>query len=140
VNTAAPKWVAGLGFVAAVLAGATGCAYRLPPGTPPFQQRLRIIDNNPDLYVVRAQGNDYAVPKDGRIAFTVGLPRQGCSVYLFNVIPIRRPPSPTEEKIVSIMLGTSVVQRLSVQDLASLPSDVEGVPQLHIPNRRGPLR
>ena len=114
-----------------VLLTSIGCAYRLQPAMPPFHQRLRILANNASQYTVRIQGADYSVPPDGRLKFTVGGMR-GCSVYLFDRIPIRRVPSPTLAKVISIMSGTTQVQILSIHDIERLPRDSEGVPQLAI--------
>src|ERR1017187_1657155 len=111
--------------------GSSGCVYRLAPPAPPFQQRLRIIANAPERYTVRVQSNDYTVPADGLVVFKMGM-AQGCSVYLFNRIPIRGTPSPTKEKSISIMIGASLVQRLSIRDISTLPTDSDGVPQFHV--------
>ena len=121
------------GLIAAFSAlGSTGCVYRLAPPMPPFQQRLRIIANAPERYTVRVQSSDYAVPADGRVVFNMGMTHRACSVYLFDRIPIRRVPSPTKEKSISIMLGASPVQRLSIHDIATLPTDSDGVPQFDV--------
>jgi hypothetical protein len=114
----------------------------LQPGIPPFQQRLRIVANAPQEYTVRVQSTDYFLPSDGRVEFKVG-GMSGCSVYLFGRIPIRRAPNPTKEKIISIMNGTARLQMLSLHDLATLPRDGEGVPQIaisNVPPQRRPAR
>ena len=137
----------GRGFVslAGVLAAMlitvdAGCAYRLHPPSPPFQQRLRVIADAPDTYVIRVQAKAYAVPADGHVTFTMALPRQACSVYLFDKIPIRRPPNPTTQKALSIVFGGSAVRRLSMRDIAALPKDADGVPQVRVPVASGSFR
>jgi hypothetical protein len=114
-----------------VLLTSVGCAYRLQPALPPLHQRVRILANNAQQYTVRIQGTDYSVPPDGRLEFTVGGMR-GCSVYLFDRIPIRRAPSPTKAKVILIMSGTAQIQNLSLHDLERLPHDSEGIPQIAI--------
>jgi hypothetical protein len=117
-----------------------GCAYRLQPPMPPFQQRLRIVAPAPQQYTVRVQSKDYSVPPEGRVDVKVGGLGRGCSVYLFDRIPIRRVPSPTKEKIISIMNGTAQIQAFSLHDLARLPHDSEDVPQIAIPVVRSKSR
>jgi hypothetical protein len=118
-----------------LLLTSVGCAYRLQPALPPFQQRLRIVANNVEQYTVRVQGTDYSVPFDGRLEFTVGGMR-GCSVYLFDQILIRRAPNLTKAKVISIMSGAAQIQNLSLHDLGRFPHDSEGIPQIAIPAAR----
>jgi hypothetical protein len=58
-----------LWLVAAVLP-LTGCAFRLPPATPPFQQLIHVVANTPEQYAVEVHTGTvrkYDVPADGRI-------------------------------------------------------------------------
>jgi hypothetical protein len=54
----------------------------------------------------------------------------GCSVYLFNQIPIRRAPDLSKTKLISIMTGGKTVEALSLRDLSKLPLDSAGYRQL----------
>ena len=119
------------GLIVGMLLLSAGCAYRLQVAMVPFQQRLRIVAPAPQQYTVRVESKDYSVSEEGRVEVKVGMHR-GCSVYLFNRIPIRRVPDPTKEKIISIMNGTAPIQTLSLQDISRLPHDSEGVPQIAI--------
>ena len=78
------------------------------------------------------QSTDYSVLPDGRVEVKVGGMPRGCSVYLFDRIPIRRVPSPAKAKVIWIIKGTAPVQSLSIHDLASLPRDGEGVSEVSI--------
>jgi hypothetical protein len=124
------------GLLFELLLSGIGCAYRLQPAVPPFQQRLRIVAPSPQRYTVRVQSTDYSVSPEGHVEVKVGGLQRGCSVYLFDLIPIRRVPSPTKEKIISLMNGTAPIQTFSLHDLGKLPRDSEGVPQIAIPVAR----
>ena len=86
----------------------SGCAYRLHPAIPPSDHRLRIIADSPEQYTVHVLSYDYPVSLDGTADFKWG-GFGGCSVYLFNTIPIRRVPTAAKEKSISVMLGPTVI-------------------------------
>ena len=109
----------------------SGCVYRLQPAIPPSNHRLRIIADSPQRYSIHVLFYDYAVSQDGTVDFKWGGFR-GCSVYLVNTIPIRRVPNAAKEKNISVMLGPSVIRKLSLDEIAALPKDRESVPQLDL--------
>jgi hypothetical protein len=108
----------------------TGCAYRLMPLTRPTQQRIHILANSPEQYSVRVQASDHRVQADGRVSFDTPMIRSGCSVYLFNQIPIRKAPDLSKTKLISIMTSGKTVETLSLRDLSKLPLDSAGYRQL----------
>ena len=111
--------------------GLTGCAYRMaPPLVLQSKQRLRIVSDAPERFDVRVQSTDYRLPSDGRLMFEIKMVHGGCSVYLFDRIPIRKVADPSKEKIVSIMLGGVSVKKLSFQELSKLQADSDGYHQL----------
>ena len=117
------KFFQGIAFAAVVapVLGLTGCAYRMAaPLVVQSKQRLRIVSDTPERFDVRVQSIDYRIPADGRLIFEIKMVHRGCSVYLFDRIPIRKVADPRKEKIVSIMLGGLSVKRLSFQELSKL--------------------
>lgn len=130
------KFFQGIAFAAAVapVLGLTGCAYRMAaPLVVQSKQRLRIVSETPERFDVRVQSIDYHLPADGRLMFEIKMVHRGCSVYLFDRIPIRKVADPRKEKIVSIMLGGLSVKRLSFQELSKLHTDSDGYHQLALP-------
>jgi hypothetical protein len=112
-------------------ATSTGCVYRHNPPIPPSNQRLRIIAKSPERYTIRVLSHEYAASADGNVDFKWAA-STGCSVYLFNQIPIHRLPPATKQKNISIMLGQSVVRQLSIEEIARLPKGGDGVPELGV--------
>jgi hypothetical protein len=117
--------------VAATL-GLSGCAYRMAAPFLRSQQRIRIVANSPERYTVHVQTSDYRAEADGRVSFDISMAHRGCSVYLFDRIPIRRMPGSTREKVISVMLNGRPVRRLSLLELSRLPVDGAGYHQLPI--------
>jgi hypothetical protein len=66
------------------------------------------------------------------VAFDVKMVHHGCSVYLFDRIPVKRVPDPAKEKIIYLMLAGTPVRRLSFSELSKLPADSEGHRELVI--------
>ena len=100
--------------------------YRLMPPMLPTQQRLRILVNSPEQYSVRVQASDHRMGTDGRVSFDSPMMRAGCSVYLFDRIPISRAVDLSKAKLISIMTGGTTVETLSLRDLSKLPADNAG--------------
>lgn len=71
-------------------------------------------------------GREYPVPTDGRVALDVPGYRGACSVYLFNKIRIRRGANPFTEKTIDVVVAGKLARRLSLEDVAALPTDTEG--------------
>ena len=91
------------------------------PLTRPTQQRIHILANSPEQYSVRVQASDHRVQADGRVSFDAPMMSFGCSVYLFNQIPIKRAPDLSKTKLISIVTGGTTVK---------LPLDSAGYRQL----------
>ena len=130
------RWPFKVTAFAAVLVpilGLTGCVYRMAaPLVVQSQQRLRIVGDAPERYDVHVQSFDYHVPTDGRLLLEFKMVHRGCSVYLFDRIPVRRVADPAKEKVVSITLGAVSLRRLSFRDLSKLQTDSEGYHQLFL--------
>ena len=97
--------------------------------TPPSQERIRIVTEAPDRYVLRVDtghATEYQVPADGRMALAVPSYRPSCSVYLFNVIKVRGGESPLRTWTITVSLGNKPLQKLSLERLRKLPTDLEG--------------
>ena len=113
-----------LGFV--VL---SGCAYRLPVSNIPSQQHLRIVARSPERYAVRVKASDtteFPVSTDGRV--TIDVPRlpRACSVYLFDRIRVSSGVKPLTAKSVQLLDAGNIAAKLSLAEIAKLPSDASG--------------
>ena|SRR5665811_337302 len=105
----------------------TGCAYRMAaPLVQSSPERLRVVASAPENYYVLIRSKPHQLGPDGRITFDLQMIHRGCSVYLFDRIPIRRVPAPTKEKVVFVMIGKRTLAKLSVRDLSKLPLDSGG--------------
>ena len=118
--------------VAATLSSLSGCAYRMAAPLLPSHQRLRIVANSPERFTVRVQSSDYHAEPDGQVSFDVAIRHRGCSVYLFDLIPISKVPDPEKEKVISVMISGTPIRRLSFGELSKLPVDSAGYHQLAI--------
>jgi hypothetical protein len=117
------------GPIALALASLSGCAYRLPVSNFPSQQHLMIVARSPNRYVVRVKASDTAefpVSSNGRV--TIDVPRlpRACSVYLFDRIRISGGVKPLTTKSVQLLDSGNIAARLSLTEIAQLPSDLLG--------------
>jgi hypothetical protein len=68
---------------------------------------------------------DYPVSADGCVEFTVPRFSNGCDVYVFGVIKTRD-GSAESVRIVELRRSERVVRRLSLSQIAKLPTDAAG--------------
>jgi hypothetical protein len=106
-----------------------GCAYSLPPATPPSQELIHIVANAPEQYTVQVNTGtvrEYDVPRDGRIK--VGIPsyRRSCGVYLFNAIKVGGYANPLNGWLVSIIHNGKTVRKQSLEVTQKSPTDEAG--------------
>ena len=106
-----------------------GCAYALPIASRPTDVKLRVQTSHPERHTVRVAAteppSDYPVPSDGRVSFTVPSFRQGCSVYLLDVIKIAD-RTPERLRVIEVRRDERVIRRFSLTQLTSLPEDAAG--------------
>lgn len=117
------------GLIALGFAFMSGCAYRLPVSNLPSQQRLTIVARSPERYAVRVNASDNAefpVASDGRVAVDVPRLPRACSVYLFDWIRISGGVNPLSAKAVQLVEGGNIAAKLSLAEIARLPSDASG--------------
>jgi hypothetical protein len=117
------------GVIALGFAVLSGCAYRLPVSNVPSQERLVIVARLPERYVVRVKASnitEFPVASDGRV--TIDIPRlpRACSVYLFDRIRINGGVNPLTTKSVHLNDGGNTFVKLSLAEIAKLPSDASG--------------
>ncbi len=119
--------------LALLLAGAvlplTGCAYRLPPATPPFQQLIHVFANTPEQYAVEVHTGTvrkYDVPADGRIKVDVPSYRRACGVYLFDAIQVGGYGDPLKDWTVSITRNGKMIYKQSLRATQKSPTDDAG--------------
>jgi hypothetical protein len=122
--------VIALGF-----AVSSGCAYRLPVSNVPSKQRLMIVAKSPERYMVRVDASgtgEFPVASDGRV--TIDVPRlpRACSVYLFDRIKISGGVKPLTSKSIHLLDRGNLAAKLSLADIAKLPSDASGYHLLKI--------
>jgi hypothetical protein len=88
-----------------------------------------IVASSPERYVVHVKASDtteFPVASDGRV--TIDIPRlpRACSVYLFDRIRISGGVKPLTEKSVQLFDSGSIAAKLSLAEIAKLPSDPSG--------------
>lgn len=114
--------------VCCVALGLSGCAYGLPIHNIPSQPRLKVLSPAPDRYVVRVQSDtptEHQVAPDGRVQVDVpSLPRS-CMVYALG-IKIRKGVQPHKTKAIHLVRDGKTRKKLSLDDISSLPTDVDG--------------
>jgi hypothetical protein len=99
-----------------------GCAYRLPPISPPSHHKLQIIARDPAQYFVRVEaGKPHAVSADGRVVLEVPGVRGTCSVYFLNRIKIRG--SKLNTQTLKIEREGALVRNIDLNELNRLPLD-----------------
>jgi hypothetical protein len=118
-----------LGVIALASIVLSACAYRLPVSNAPAQWHLLIVATSPERYVVRVHADhvaEFPVASDGRV--TIDVPRlpRACSTYLFNRIRISGGLQPLTEKSVHLIDSGNLKTRLSLGEIAKLPSDASG--------------
>jgi hypothetical protein len=125
-----------LGFTG-MLFGLSACAYRLPVASPASQQLVKLQTESPQEYVLRAitdNTKDYAVQADGRVTITTPSFRPSCSVYLFNVIRVRRGGDPSKAWRFQLLTGGKTIKHMSLKEIARLPVDVDGRRLIRVPD------
>lgn len=107
----------------------SGCAYRLPASNVPSQERLMVIAKSPERCVVRVKASDSAdfpVASDGRVTINVPPLPRACSVYLFDLTKISGGIEPSETKSIQLIDGADIAAKLSLTEIAKLPTDASG--------------
>ncbi len=121
--------VSAIAFVLALNFTLVGCVYRRLAPAPPSQQRLKIVADSPELYVVRSRilrPRDYQVPADGHVTLDVPSYWSGCSVYLFDRIRIRSGVKQFTKRDIDVVLAGKTVRQFSLKQIHSLPVDGDG--------------
>jgi len=103
----------------------------LPPYNEPFTERVWVVSNDPSAYRFRIEGSqqpDTPVETDGKatLSFPV-LPRE-CSSYFLGIKIEDR--SVVARDLIHVVRGDEVVQKLSVNDLRTLPASADGYHRL----------
>ncbi len=111
-----------------------GCVYRLHVPFQPAQQRLKLLVRSPEQYSVRVWDKEFPVGADGNVL--IEFPSiHGCSVYLFDRIPISQPADPIKSKSIKVTTAGRTVKHLSGIELSKLPVDRFGAHLLEIASR-----
>lgn len=121
-------------LISAVLTLA-GCAYRLPPASPPSRQLVRIVVTAPEQYTVQVNTgtvNQYNVPRDGRIEIGIPSYRRSCGVYLFDKIKVGGYGDPLNDWILSITRNGKTVRKQSLRVTQKSPTDEAGYHMVRI--------
>lgn len=117
----------GVALVFALFTLLTGCAFVLLPRTLPSQQRLKIVSASPDRCIVRTRIpslKEYPVAADGRVAVDIASESGGCNAYVFG-IRVGRGVNPVTAKRIEIVRAGKTVRRLSLMEIAALPTDAD---------------
>ncbi|MEO7299851.1 MAG: hypothetical protein ABI042_14890 [Verrucomicrobiota bacterium] len=112
-----------------------GCVNSLHPYNTPSDQTLKIVSPTPQQYVLKVNdalnglSKHYEVGSDGIVNFHVpSLPR-GCAVRFLDVIKIADHRLEDVQAIELVKDGKSV-RKLSLDDIAKLELDPNGIPRL----------
>ena len=88
-----------------------------------------IVARSPERYVVRVQASDNAefpVASSGRVTIQVPRLPRSCDVYLLDWIKIRGGSKPLTAKSIHLVDSGSIEAKLSLAEIAKLPSDNSG--------------
>lgn len=113
----------------------SGCAVACGGSRYPSPQELHVTTDYPASYTIRVLAHepiDTPVPQDGRVAVDVPIFSRQCRQYLFGVVPLTPTRHIERERVICVLRGDRVVQRLSATDIAKLPADAEGYHILRI--------
>jgi len=103
-----------------------GCVYALRPSNLPSQQKLCLQAAAPKQYSIQvADKFEYPVPSDGRVIVEIPPLERGCATYLFGIIKVSD-RSPQDVRAVNLKREGRIIKKLSLNDLAKLPTDGEG--------------
>jgi len=112
-----------------LVTGLSGCAYVLPACSRPANVQLKVQASQPERYAIRVTAleppSDYSVAADGRVTFTVPSFREGCSIYLFEVVKVAD-ARPERIPVVQVLREGRTVRKLSLARIAKLPEDDSG--------------
>jgi hypothetical protein len=133
----AVRKVALLTSVVGAVLSLNGCTYALHPYNTPSDQTLRVVNPTPEQYSMRVEDlcrdehKVYPVDTNGIVSFHVpSLPR-GCAVYLFGGLKVSDARS-ENVRAVELQKDGRTVRKLSLNDIAKLATDTNGVRQIKI--------
>lgn len=113
----------------------TGCVYRRIPPPPPYTYRLKLVTPSPERYSISLVDRQLLLDSNGAANFVYSAGAFGCSVYLFDKIPVRYARNTSKVKVISVQSSGEVVRRLSIADLWKLPQDQNGNRLLRVDDR-----
>lgn len=91
-----------------------------------------MASESPEKIIIRSGRREYAA-SPGVVVEVAPQSWRGCSVMLFDVIPVRRTPPPYKSKTILIVRGGKTIRRMSPKDLDKLPLDASGAHVLSVP-------
>jgi hypothetical protein len=105
-----------------------GCAYSLGAERPAYTVNLRIIASSPERYIIRqGYGSDQRISGQGKISVVIPSIPRGCSVYLFDVIPVHHQPNPQKKWKLRILDNKGrILRTFTVTQLEELALDADG--------------
>src|SRR5258708_28929254 len=111
----------------------SGYYWSLHPYNTPVDETIRIVSPRPEEYKIRIDDDekitDYKVDSDGLVSFHVPRLPRGCAVYFLNTVKISDHRS-EGFRAIKLTRGDRVVRKLSLNDLAKLPSGSGGIREL----------
>ena len=115
----------------------SGCVNSLHPYNAPSDHSLKIINQVPGKYVVRVENGfggehkDYPVGSDGIVSFHVPSQPRGCSIRFLGIVKIAETHS-EDVQAIELLKNERCVKKLSLNDIAKLKSDSDGIPRLKV--------
>jgi len=113
-----------------------GCSYALPVASPPSQERVRVMAASPERYTLRlnsSRSQDFPVPPDGKVTLAVPPFNRGCTVRFLG-IKTGDGYDPLKEWTVTVKAANKTINRLTLRQVAKLPTDAEGFRLLKVPD------
>ena len=105
----------------------SGCAAALMSGSQPTDVKLALRTPHPERHVARVALEppvDYPVASDGRVEFKVPSFQHGDTYYFLGIK--LRDGSAERLRVVEVRRGSHVVRRLSLDEIANLPTNAAG--------------
>jgi hypothetical protein len=106
-----------------------GCVYALRPAIPSSQALIRVVQTEPATVVLRLhtpEPREFWASADGRAIIDVPSYRPPCKIYLLGTIGIPSELGLHSGRNIDVVVGGKISRRLSLEQLAALPSDSEG--------------
>lgn len=129
-------FVGSIACSACLMLPSVGCSYALPAPSPPSQEHVRVLAASPQRYTLRlnsSRSQDFPVPPDGKVTLAVPPFSGGCTVRFLG-IRTSHEYDHLKEWTVTVSANGKTFDRLTLGQVAKLPTDAEGFRLLKLPD------